>query len=205
MMTPGNGFCNCPILPGVISFCDCSSYGSHIKFLGTARRSANTSAVPLKVRWILVEQELFNIWLNVRVEVRHRNETFVLFDPQVGYRDLARFFEAQDNDLSEQLLYVVTAWNPGGIFRDSFANRVSEAQLILLLVNAGVDYFVSVGSSGEWMEPGTAFFDSDPELARTVALLFRQLGYYIFGPLDGYCVDVTNTIEPRILVGPANI
>ena len=187
------------MLPGVISFCDHPNDGSHLNSLELH------VLVLLKVRWILVDQELFNIWLNVRVEVRDRNETFVLFDPQFGYRDLARLFEAQDADLSKRSLYIVTAWNPGGISRDSFANRVSEAQLILLLLNAGVKYFVSVGSSGDWMEPGTAFFDTDPKLARTVALLFGQLGYYIFGPLDGYCVDVTNTIEPRILVGPANI
>ena len=148
-----------------------------------------------------VSAEQFSLWLRVRLKVRIQGESLVLYDPTLGYGDYSRLLWQGFTETRSRQLYVLTAWNPSATARDSYSNRVAQAELLLYLFDAGMQCFPSCGSGPDWFEPGTAFFSEDPGLARAVALRFGQFGYYRFGESGGYCVDATGKFQDSPLGG----
>ncbi|MDA8373827.1 MAG: DUF3293 domain-containing protein [Actinomycetota bacterium] len=143
---------------------------------------------------------LMALWTRVRVEVVISEKVLVVFDPDQGYRDLAAAFEMGGAPVDE-LLWVITAWNPGALEREARVNRLSQARMLLQLARAGVGFFPSKGSAEGWEEPGTAFFSPTEERVAALAKRFGQLGYYRFSRTEGFCVDAGGHFPPARLLG----
>ncbi len=143
---------------------------------------------------------LMALWTRVRVEVVITGKVLVVFDPDQGYRDLAAAFE-MGGALADELLWVITAWNPGALEREARVNRLSQARMLLKLARAGVGFFPSKGAAEGWEEPGTAFFSPSEERAAALAKCFGQLGYYGFSHTEGFCVDAGGYFPPARLLG----
>ena len=168
-----------------------------------AARSARDRFLHMAQAEFRTGPELMELWTRVRVEVVVAGAVLVLFDPLVGYPDLAAAFVLAGASRAERL-YVITAWNPAAKEREARFNRLDQARMLLRLSRRGVGFFPSRGSAEGWAEPGTAFFSASDELAASLAERFVQLGYYSFSPSQGVCVDATGGFAEAPLrpIGP---
>jgi hypothetical protein len=77
-------------------------------------------------------------------------------------------------------IYVLTAWNPGGVDRDRAANDEAERVLEQELASAGVPFWPALGRSpdGSWSEPGVAVGSYDGAGACALGERYGQLAVY---------------------------
>jgi Protein of unknown function (DUF3293) len=101
-------------------------------------------------------------------------------------------------------LFVLTAWNPGGVERDRAANDAAERALEAELTADGRSWWPADGHSPDesWSEPGAAVGSLDRDAACALGEQFGQLAVYEL--TDAVvrvvrCVDRAVTAErPRV-------
>ena len=164
--------------------------------VGASLNSPHISALT-RVEGAMTES-LMRLWTRVKVEVHIAPNQLTLFEPERGYVDLGAAFELGGAS-PQDLLWVITAWNPAATEREARFNRLDQARMLLELARAGLGFFPSKGSASGWDEPGTAFFSPSGELAAALAGRFGQLGYYRFSRTEGFCVDATGRFPPSRL------
>ena len=77
-------------------------------------------------------------------------------------------------------LFVLTAWNPGGVDRDRSANDEAERVLEAELADAGTTFWPALGRSPDdsWSEPGVAVAGFDRAAACALGERYGQLAVY---------------------------
>lgn len=77
-------------------------------------------------------------------------------------------------------IFVLTAYNPGGIDRDDSENEASERSLERELSSAGATYWPALGRSrdGSWSEPGVAVAMFDRAAACAYGDRYGQLAVF---------------------------
>jgi hypothetical protein len=77
-------------------------------------------------------------------------------------------------------LFVLTAWNPGGVDRDRAANDEAEHVLEAELTGAGHTWWPADGRSPDdsWSEPGVAVAGLDRDAACALGERYGQLAVY---------------------------
>jgi hypothetical protein len=77
-------------------------------------------------------------------------------------------------------LFVLTAWNPGGVDRDQHANDDAERVLEQELASADALFWPALGRSPDdsWSEPGVAVAGSDRAGACALGERYGQLAVY---------------------------
>jgi uncharacterized protein DUF3293 len=77
-------------------------------------------------------------------------------------------------------LFVLTAWNPGGIDRDRAANEAAERVLEAELTGGGLTWWLADGRSPDdsWSEPGVAVAGFDRDAACALGERYGQLAVY---------------------------
>jgi hypothetical protein len=77
-------------------------------------------------------------------------------------------------------LFVLTAWNPGGVERDRAANDEAERVLERELAAADATTWRALGGSadGSWSEPGVAVANLDRDAACALGERYGQLAVY---------------------------
>jgi hypothetical protein len=102
-------------------------------------------------------------------------------------------------------LFVLTAWNPGGVDRDRAANEAAERALEAELTDAGLTWWLADGRSPDdsWSEPGVAVAGLDRDAACALGERYGQLAVYELTDTVVRvvrCIDTTVTAErPRAL------
>jgi hypothetical protein len=81
---------------------------------------------------------------------------------------------------AEPPVFVVTAFNPGGVERARAANDADEARLEQELAAAGMTFWPADGRSRDrsWWEPGVAIVGVDRDAACSLGHRFGQLAVY---------------------------
>jgi hypothetical protein len=77
-------------------------------------------------------------------------------------------------------LFVLTAWNPGGVDRDRTTNDEAERVLEEELASSGTTFWPALGRSPDdsWSEPGVAVAGLDRDRACTLGERYGQLAVY---------------------------
>jgi hypothetical protein len=77
-------------------------------------------------------------------------------------------------------LFVMTAWNPGGVDRDRVANDDAERALEQELAVSGIAFWPALGRSPDdsWSEPGVAVAGLDRVAACALGARYGQLAVY---------------------------
>jgi hypothetical protein len=91
-----------------------------------------------------------------------------------------RLHSAAVDPLPADPLFVLTAWNPGGVDRDRAANDDAERVLEHDLASAGTTFWPALGRSSDasWSEPGVAVADFDRASACALGERYGQLAVY---------------------------
>lgn len=81
---------------------------------------------------------------------------------------------------AEAPIFVLTAYNPGGVDRDQASNDADEARLEGELAGDGVTYWPAMGRSPDesWSEPGVAVAGLDRVAACELGARYGQLAVY---------------------------
>ena len=77
-------------------------------------------------------------------------------------------------------IFVLTAWNPGGVDRDTSANEDAERILEAELASADASFWPALGRSPDdsWSEPGVAVAGIDRTAACALGERYGQLAVY---------------------------
>ena len=91
-----------------------------------------------------------------------------------------RLRSADGDPLPADPLFVLTAWNPGGVDRDRGANDEAERVLEEALAAAGTTFWPALGRSRDdsWSEPGVAVAGLDRDAACALGERYGQLAVY---------------------------
>jgi hypothetical protein len=91
-------------------------------------------------------------------------------------------------------IFVLTAYNPGGIYRDASRNEADERALEHELERAGVSFWPALGGSrdGSWSEPGVAVAGFDRARACALGERYGQLAVFELTKNDVHVVRCDN-------------
>ncbi len=150
----------------------------------------------------MIDRDLWELWLSVTLEITVDCRRIVVFDPLINKADNTALFDALGwaSDIGSGSLYILTAWNPGGVKLPMHLNRRAQAELLSQLGSLGCNFWPSVGSSGSWIESGTAFLSGDDALAQALGHRYKQLAYYRVEMSQIWCVEVGNTHNESPLI-----
>ena len=95
-------------------------------------------------------------------------------------------------------IFVLTAYNPGGVDRDQAENEASERLLERELSSAGATSWPALGNSrdGSWSEPGVALADFGRAEACALGDCYGQLAVY---ELTAEQVHVVRCVDAEIV------
>jgi hypothetical protein len=95
-------------------------------------------------------------------------------------------------------LFVLTAWNPGGVERDQAANDAAERVLEAELTAGGRTWWPADGHSPDesWSEPGVALGGLDRDTACALGERYGQLAVF---ELTGAVVRVVRCLAPDVM------
>src|SRR5690348_14167237 len=95
-------------------------------------------------------------------------------------------------------LFVLTAWNPGGVDRDRAANDEAERELESELASADASFWPALGRSPDdsWSEPGVAVAGLDRYAACALGERYGQLAVY---ELTGDVVRVVRCVDRAVV------
>jgi hypothetical protein len=105
---------------------------------------------------------------------------------------------AEVDALPADPLFVLTAWNPGGVDRDHEANDTAEHELEAELTNHGRTWWPADGRSPDnsWSEPGVAVAGLDRDAACTLGQRYGQLAVY---ELTDAVVRVVRCVDTTVM------
>lgn len=124
-----------------------------------------------------IDKDLLDTWKESMIEIKVDSRWAVIWDGQRCVNSDLSVFQ------SANVLYVVTAYNPGSVIRSEQANvKANQEMLERLKMLDGAQWVESVGRSlsGSHCEYGYAIYGVDKLEVDALALEFGQIGYYLF-------------------------